>query len=661
MSFVIRQIAKRADGGDIIRTRTLDAAEITIGRGTDCDIQLADLGCMLRHARLSQLSDGRVAIEATGGIPIETGGQFVNRADLDIGRTPSVDIASHRLTLSRGETPDSIAITVERTIAATDVADSTSETGVFSLKTALPSRRGIAWGLVVAILVVGLFLPLWMMSGRSPDLPPDMVAAAAAPPVKAGKLVPVFANAEPAGAQAGLRPDIVWSSGPLSTAHAGLANNCGACHQAAFVSVKDSACIACHKPATTPDHAAPQRMAQGRVTAAGFVADIHKGLNLSDGRCAGCHKEHEGPDGALMVAASFCTDCHQGLSGRLTDTKIANVPDWQGHPQFRATLVAAPSLDRPQFRRVSLAANPRENSGLVYPHDIHQSATNAVANMAVKQGLPTKTGALGCAYCHLPDSDRVRFKPINMEDNCAACHDLAFARDGGIVRTLPHGKPQQVAGIVRDFYLSQALSPRAGVQRLRFERRQVGRVAELETADLRIASVGEARSRGDAAITAIFSKGGVCADCHAITNTGAPSIGERFSVAAVTLADHYLPKGRFPHNKHLTFNGKTGDAACVACHKGGLTSKLSSDVLLPPVGQCRECHGATTPLIGPVTKVSGSCDTCHGYHENGSDAAPAGGVLPPGHKPLTAPTRVAASKPAGFTKLSARDVRRAKA
>ena len=100
MSFVVRQIAKRADGGDIIRTRTLDIAEITVGRGTDCDIQLADLGVMLRHARLLQLSDGTVAIQSTGGIPLEISGKFVSRADLSVTDNPIINIASHRLSLS---------------------------------------------------------------------------------------------------------------------------------------------------------------------------------------------------------------------------------------------------------------------------------------------------------------------------------------------------------------------------------------------------------------------------------------------------------------------------------------------------------------------------------------------------------------------------------
>ena len=635
MSFVIRQIAKRADGGDIIRTRTLEAAEITVGRGTDCDIQLPDLGVMLRHARLSQLSDGTVAVEATGGIPLEIGGKFLNRADLDVTENPQIDIASHRLTLSKGETPGAIAITAERVVAATDSADAESETGIFSLRETLPSKRVMAWVLGAFILLAFLAVPVWMMLGRDTQLPPDMVAAAARPENagKAATLVP--ASASEHTAKGGYKPDMVWSSGPLSSAHAGLSNKCGACHTQPFVSVTDSACISCHKADATPAHAATARMEKGRLASTGFISSLHKGLNLPEGRCASCHKEHEGPRGALMVSETFCTDCHTSLSSRLTDTRITNVPSWEQHPQFKATIVSVPSLTAPRFERVSLSSKPQEQSGLVYPHDLHLSATNAVANMVRKQGLPGANGALACNYCHTPDSDGVRFKPIEMEKNCGACHDLAFARDGGVVRTLPHGKPEQVAGIIRDFYLSQAVSPRAGVQRLDFDRRQPGRMAELEAADLRITGTGEARTRADAAIASIFGKGGVCSDCHAVINTGAPNAAQRYTIAPVTLASHYLPKGRFPHGQHKSYDHKTGDAACITCHKGVTTSKLSTDVLLPPVSQCRDCHGSTKV----ATNVAASCDTCHGFHYG--DGGQGGDIGSP-HRKAAKPATVAA-------------------
>ncbi|WP_426170005.1 cytochrome c3 family protein [Sandarakinorhabdus sp. DWP1-3-1] len=617
MTFIVRQVARRADGGDIVRTRSLDAAEITVGRGTDCDIQLADLGIMLRHARLSLLSDGRVAIEATGGIPFEIDGRFVNRADLDVATRPAIAMASHRLTLAPGEAPGSVAVTAERVIAASEAADAGAETGIFSLQGTMPGKRAMAWALALLVLTVGLALPLWSMIGREAPPRAGIVAAASHPATAVG-----------------WRPDTVWSSGPLSTAHAGLADNCGACHQKAFVSVTDAACSACHKPATLPAHAVPDRMTRGRLAATGAATALRQGLNLPEGRCASCHKEHEGPRGALLVAADFCTDCHAGLSLRLRDTAVADVPDWAGHPQFRATLVRTPSPTSPRFERVSLAKRPRENSGLVYPHDIHLSKTNSVANMVRRQGLPAADGALGCSYCHAPDSDGIGFKPIAMEANCSACHDLAFARDGGVVRTLPHGKPQQVAGIIRDFYLAQAFSPRAGVQRLAWERRLPGQRAEAVTADLRVTGPGEARQRADAAITGIFSAGGVCADCHAVIDTGAPDAALRHAIAPVTLTDRYLPKGAFVHKKHRSYGDRTGDAACTSCHQGTASSRASADVLLPPVSQCRECHGAATVK----TKVAATCATCHAYHPGADGHGGPGGASLPAQVALLAPS-----------------------
>ncbi|GGI92408.1 hypothetical protein GCM10007973_30810 [Polymorphobacter multimanifer] len=658
MSFIVRQIAKRADGGDIIRTRSLAAPEISVGRGTDCDIQLADLGVMLRHAKLTRLAGGLVAVEATGGIPLEIDGKFVNRAELRVAERPIINLASHRLTLEPGDAADDVAITAERVIAASDAADATAENEIFSLKGTLPTKRAMAWTLGLVVLLFGLALPVFTMLGRgNVDLPVDMVADAARPiPVAVRSGLQPALGVTPAAARTAMQPDIVWTSGPMSGAHAGITNSCGACHQAAFVSTTDAACTACHKPSAVPDHAAADRMARGRFIPSGGLAAVEAGIQravgLEEGRCAGCHKEHEGPGGALMVAQSFCTDCHTGLDARLTDARIANVEGWEKHPQFKATLVAAASETAPRFERVSLDSRPKEASGLIYPHELHMSKTNSVANMVLKQGLPARDGALGCNYCHVADSDGERFKPIEMEANCSACHDLAFARDGGVVRTLPHGKAPQVAGIVRDFYLSQAVAPRANVQRLAFERRAPGRMAEVEAQQLRLSGIGNARSRAEAAVDQIFIKDGVCGDCHQVERTGAPHLAERWKVMPVTINDHYLPKSRFPHRKHDSYDGKTGDAACVACHKGVPTSKVATDVLLPPVAQCRDCHGSSNVK----TNVAASCDTCHGFHfgTDGPAATPikvAASTAPAGHR--STGSRWSPSAPAGPAQVRA--------
>ena len=50
MSFILRRITKRVGAPDIVREKTLAAAEPVVGRGSDCDIQLTDLAVSLRHA-----------------------------------------------------------------------------------------------------------------------------------------------------------------------------------------------------------------------------------------------------------------------------------------------------------------------------------------------------------------------------------------------------------------------------------------------------------------------------------------------------------------------------------------------------------------------------------------------------------------------------------
>ena len=627
MAFIVRQVAKRADGGDIIRTRTLVQAELSVGRGTDCDIQLADLAVMLRHAKLAQVAGGRISVEAIGGVPVSVAGKFVTRADLVLAENPAVDIGPFRLSLAAGE-DGACAITAERVVPPIEAADAAQETSIFSLADALPPKRRLAWIGALLVLIGLLLVPLAHFIGETrATLPRDTLAQAARPvtPGQAfgdGRLT--LPKARPA-AQGGFAPDEAWSSGTLSNAHASLANNCGACHQQAFVSVTDSACQACHTPAALPDHAAPARLAKGRLPESEVMAAAHSAFNLPQGRCTSCHKEHEGAATVMTVAEAFCTDCHAGLKSRLRDTPVADVPGWAKHPDFRATLVATPSLTAPVFTRTALAG-AREHSGLIYPHDLHQSATNAVANMAQKQRLPVAAdGALPCSYCHQPDSDQLRFKPIAMEANCGACHDLAFARDGGSFRTLPHGKPAQVAGIIRDFTLSQAFAPRADVQRISFDRRLPGRAP----APLR----GDANARAKAAVVSVFTGKGLCTACHVITDTGAADLTRRFSIVPVTINAQYLPQGRFPHGKHKTFDGKAGQAACIACHTGVLKSKASTDVNIPGITMCRECHGAPAKTwLSRAAKAEASCDTCHAYHD---------GVPPAGH---SVPARVAAAR-----------------
>lgn len=607
MSIVLRQITRRAGGGEIARTSTLDRTEVLIGRGTDCDVQIPDLAVMLRHARLHRLASGKVALDALGGVPLNIGGRFVERGEIDPARGARVVLGSHVLSIAAGDTEADIVVTVERVEAASDAGAARDEARTFGLDAVMPGKRPMVWLSLLAVLGVFLAWPIWasLQPRPAPAAPVTANAAAAA--------------ASPNVRHVGFAPDQLWTSGPLSAAHANLSNDCGACHDKAFVSVRDETCRACHDK--LPDHAPLTRMQVARAAPASLFgtakAKLDAATHLTVGRCASCHKEHEGPDGALMVASTFCSDCHAGLKGRL-NTQLSNVAGFATHPQFRATIVSTPALKTPLLTRVSLDARTRENSGLKFPHRLHLAATGGVARMASELGSFGKAGSasgggaarLDCADCHLPDADGVRFAAVDMEKNCAACHDLAFARDrSGVVRTLPHGRPEQVVGIMRDFYRAQG-GPSTFV-----DRRRPGIV--------RTVAGGSAGARGDAAVRAVFSRGGACFDCHAVTPPSRPGALD-FGIAPVSLADHYLPKGQFPHKRHTAVK-------CESCHAAA-TSDTSADVLLPGVANCQQCHGKVTA----GATVPTTCDTCHGYHEG-----PATGAVPAGH-PLPGPTKVAA-------------------
>ena len=142
----------------------------------------------------------------------------------------------------------------------------------------------------------------------------------------------------------------------------------------------------------------------------------------------------------------FCAECHSQLKDRLSDTKLGNASDFGTvHPEFRAWVVS--NADTKQLAPVSLDANPKEDSGLTFSHQDHLNRFGGVAKMAMTLGSAQGYGkALGCADCHKPSSDGVRFEPVNMERDCEACHSLAYSRVGGTVLKLRHGDiPQMLA------------------------------------------------------------------------------------------------------------------------------------------------------------------------------------------------------------------------
>ena len=571
MAFLLRTISRSAEGRQIVRSRRIEGDQLTIGRAPECDVHLTDLAVALRHAAVERMGD-RIAVSVGEGLTVELNGRKVKQGRIELGTGGDILIASHLLRFM--PTPagsDEIAVDVER-VTESEVKLRRGDERMFSLASAMPSKRAGAW--LLSLLVLGVFLA-W--------------------PIKA-----YYDRQQQQVAGGKFHPDTMWSSGKLSQVHASLEDNCEACHVKAFEAVRDESCKACHTK--VHDHADPFRLARaqpdldrwGRIELA-----FKETFDIPTGRCVECHTEHEGPQQMPATAQRFCSDCHQTLKDKLPDTKLPNAGDFgSSHPEFRPAVLTRWNGDRPLMQRVSLAQRPQEMSNLKFPHAMHLSKTNGVAQMARRLAGDHGFGqSLGCADCHDADPSGTRFQPVNMEQDCAMCHSLDFKREGGLVRTLRHGQPEQVVADLRDFYRGNAVSRPINFGST--PRRRPGEVMEARTRFQFARGAGNP-ARAEQAIRAVFSAGGACYDCHQVQAPGGRSL--KFKIRPVAFPVRYMHNGWFDHKPHE-------QEKCESCHKAE-TSNSASDLLLPDLASCRTCHGGE----GSHSDVPSSCAMCHDYH-----------------------------------------------
>lgn len=618
MSFTLRQVTQRAGGGDIVRTRHIDGGEASVGRGADCDIQLTDLAVSLRHARLVQTGRGGVAVEALGGQPFEVDGRFTRRAEVSVAAEPRLGFGSHVLTLSAGDAPDEVVVTVARAEGAAAAPGADDEVRVFSPAEKLFGKRRMALTLLVAIVALCLAWPAAVFFGL---LGPR------------------------------IHPDQQWSSGPLSQAHAFIGKDCKSCHQQAFVAVRDEACLACHSadrdlatrrriaariraqgspfdPLLIRAHAPIDKLLRTAPPPSGLAdtikATFQRVFNHPSERCASCHLEHLPVKAApplngvvdprtwstpTLVFKDDCAGCHGQLKERLASTSLVDTPDWGRHPDFRPLVTLSPGPPPPRIERLTLAQQPRENSGLVFPHRLHLSAAGLVARMAIELGAARGYGAaLDCAACHHPDKSGRGFQPVEMTRDCGACHSLAFARVGGELKMLPHGHPDQVVSTLQAYFAAAGggwTGPDLG------DRRRPGAAGSLAYAGLpRAGGATLAAER----IRAVFAPGGSCYGCHAVLRPADPG-SLAFGVTPIHTTDRYLPSGAFDHSLPQHQKDAQGRMLCSDCHDARL-SDHAEDLLLPGIAKCAACHGKPKTETHPA--ASANCTECHGYHDPGA-------------------------------------------
>lgn len=364
-----------------------------------------------------------------------------------------------------------------------------------------------------------------------------------------------------------------WNPGPLSKGHSVFGAQCSTCHREPFKSVPDAACVECHKnvSAHLSDNAEHSRL-------------------FRNTHCTDCHVDHQGTAGLrFRHDSSLCVSCHGDLKRKKSNTTVANVHDFSSdHPAFNIAIQNIPGMPPANRGPMNKITKSLEETGLKFSHQLHLDTT----------GISTPQGdtVLVCRNCHQTDESVSHFAPISMEKSCqqSDCHSLEFSEPAEGV--IPHGSEREVMDRLRGFYVRWlAESPE------NFVECEIGNKAN-NTLRLSLACANDLAKNN--AQTTLFNQDGVCSECHEIKT--ADDNETPWKVTPVKINRDYHSNSIFPHEKHSLTD-------CVACHDK-TNSESSSDISMPPIDKCRECHVGERPEKG---KASNSCDSCHQFHGAG--------------------------------------------
>ncbi|MEO5706156.1 MAG: cytochrome c3 family protein [Alteraurantiacibacter sp.] len=585
MDFLIRTIDFTAAGREIVRDREVSADHLDVGRDAANAIHLPDLAVEQAHVRISATPSGLIDLSALGTLGFTLDGRQATQASVDPARGGELGLGSFRLAFSREDSEGASRVVITVRQLADDEGEGKDRLRNFALAAAMPGKRAMAWIGLALVLLAFLGVPVWSSLHR-PEVEPD---------------------AEATGA---VLMDASWSTGALSTAHHGLEDQCEACHTEPFQPVQDATCVTCHEG--IGDHAEDPRMSLGMPQASGTDALLWNVAQAfgkpGPGACTDCHTEHEGAGRMEPTRQRFCADCHTTLDARLTDTALGNARDFGTmHPEFM--LAVLPRDGATEAVRVSQATNPRSFPGLKFPHDVHLDARSGVTQMSRRLGTRAGYGGvLECSDCHEPTADGSRFLPVSMEEDCEACHSLVYDKVGSTYRTLSHGDIDQAEADLR------ALD-RVGRRPVVSNRRRPGEFGEGGIYYSNFSAVSPTSLRASA-----LNTDGLCGDCHL---RGDPSQGP-LSVMPVTQLDRYMAHGWFDHQAHEQED-------CTTCHTAE-TSDRASDLLLPDLASCRDCHMGEA---AQQAEVPSSCAMCHSFHPPTQGGSPAPRRVGQGH-PQTA-------------------------
>ena len=354
------------------------------------------------------------------------------------------------------------------------------------------------------------------------------------------------------------RNSTIYSSGPLTKAHSTLGRDCGSCHnqgQGIAKTVTDPKCLSCHD------------------------GPVHSVRQVSTPACSSCHLEHRGTQTLLDSSNEACVNCHSNLqvtSGTPT-VAVAIKSFTDGHPEFSS-------------------ATAKDPGQIKFNHKVH-----------LKKQLRGLTGnvEMACTDCHktiAPEISDVAFSPrparaymvkVNYEAQCAKCHPLEF--DKRIAAVVPHKK----LDAVHEFLVAQFSSYIAAHPEELLARPDAERIPREKMERVAKDAKEWVAFRVEDSERLLETK--TCVECHTLNPTGSLP-----TVAPANITTRWLTKGSFNHSAHV-------GSQCTVCHQKALVSEKASDVLIPGISTCQQCHNASWGHKG--LDAGATCLECHQYHD----------------------------------------------
>jgi hypothetical protein len=182
--------------------------------------------------------------------------------------------------------------------------------------------------------------------------------------------------------------------------------------------------------------------------------------------------------------------------------------------------------------------------------------------------------------------------PVSYYEHCSTCHPLTF--DRRFSESAPHRNPEVVHDfLVRKFaaWISDHPEELRGASRAEMRLPGAAPVAAPRDREAWIAArVSEAEQ---------LLRVKTCKECHDV------ALGDRgiAPIAKPNLTARWFMHGEFDHSAHQML-------MCEGCHQQAMSSTKTSDVLLPGIEVCRECH-----VSGKQDAAGANCVECHIYHD----------------------------------------------